>query len=338
MKYIPFSKIIFFSSLVFLFFSCVSPRQFTALQKENNDCQSERELLRNENEKLTVDNTELTSRLGVLQKEKDKWGKDSLKRMEEIARLQNENNQLDKRYEDLRKAQESLVEGSTSETKKLLSQLQTTQDNLYKKEDDLNNLSARLETERKNLDNLKQQLESRNARLIELEGILSRKDSAVVALKNKVSNALLGFEGKGLKVTQKNGKVYVSLEEKLLFPSGSTDVDPNGVNALKQLARVLEQNPDINITIEGHTDDVPVIPGSKYKDNWDLSVQRATSIVRILLDGTNIDPKRLTAAGRSQYLPVDPAKTPEARQKNRRTEIILTPNLDELFKILDSNN
>ena len=332
------SKIIFLFLLVFLFFSCVSPRQFTAMQKENENCQSERELLKKENEKLTVDNTELTSKLGVLQSQKDKWVKDSLNRMEELSQLQTENDRLNDRYDELRKAQESLVQGSTSETKKLLSQLQNTQDNLYKKEDDLNKLSARLDAEKRNLDNLKQQLESRNARLTELEGILSRKDSAVAALKNKVSNALLGFEGKGLKVTQKNGKVYVSLEEKLLFPSGSTEVDPNGINALKKLASVLEQNPDINITIEGHTDDVPVIPGSKFKDNWDLSVQRATSIVRILLDGTTINPKRLTAAGRSQYVPVDPAKTPEARQKNRRTEIILTPNLDELFKILDSNN
>ena len=128
------------------------------------------------------------------------------------------------------------------------------------------------------------------------------------------------------------------MEEKLLFGSGSTEVDPRGKTALKKLAAVLEQNPDINITIEGHTDDVPVIPGSKYADNWDLSVLRATSIIRILLDGSTIDPKRLTAAGRGQYQPVDPAKTSEARQKNRRTEIILTPNLDELFQILDQPN
>ncbi len=150
----------------------------------------------------------------------------------------------------------------------------------------------------------------------------------------KVSDALLGFENQGLTVTQKNGKVYVSLDEKLLFKSGSTVVDPKGVSALKNLAGVLEQNPDINVMIEGHTDDVPVISGSTYKDNWDLSALRATSIVRILLEGSSINPQRLTTAGRSQYLPVEIAKTAEARQKNRRTEIILSPKLDELYKLV----
>jgi chemotaxis protein MotB len=145
----------------------------------------------------------------------------------------------------------------------------------------------------------------------------------------------MGFENQGLAVTQKNGKVYVSLEEKLLFKSGSTVVDPKGAAALKKLSGVLEQNPDINVMIEGHTDDVPVIAGSTYKDNWDLSVLRATSIVRILLDGSKINPERLTTAGRSQYQPVEPAKTAESRQKNRRTEIILSPKLDELYKLVE---
>ena len=127
----------------------------------------------------------------------------------------------------------------------------------------------------------------------------------------------------------------MSLDEKLLFKSGSTVVDPNGVRALKQLAVVLANNRDIDIMIEGHTDDVPFRKGSSIKDNWDLSVMRATSIVRILLDGSGIDPTRLTVAGRGEYLPVDPARTTEARRKNRRTEIILSPDLSEIFKILE---
>ena len=155
------------------------------------------------------------------------------------------------------------------------------------------------------------------------------------ALRDIVSKALYGFEGQGLTVNIKNGKVYVSLEEQLLFKSGSTEVDSRGVDALKRLARVLEQNPEINIMIEGHTDDVPIRRGGTIKDNWDLSVLRATSIVRILLDGARIDPTRLTTSGRGEYLPVDPASSPEARRKNRRTEIILSPKLDELFKILE---
>jgi chemotaxis protein MotB len=146
---------------------------------------------------------------------------------------------------------------------------------------------------------------------------------------------LLGFEGQGLTVTRRDGKVYVSLEEQLLFKTGSTVVDPNGVRALQQLAVVLANNPDISIMIEGHTDNVPFRQGSSIKDNWDLSVMRATSIVRILLGAANIEPTRITVAGRGEFLPVDPADTPEARRKNRRTEIILSPDLSELYRILE---
>ena len=148
----------------------------------------------------------------------------------------------------------------------------------------------------------------------------------------------MGFENDGLSVSLKNGKVYVSLEEKLLFGTGSTIVSTSGVNALKKLGQVLERNTDINIMIEGHTDDVPYKSDSgPITDNWDLSVKRATSVVRILLANSSINPKRLIASGRGEFMPIDPAKTTEARRKNRRTEIILTPKLDELFRILENN-
>ena len=157
---------------------------------------------------------------------------------------------------------------------------------------------------------------------------LTHQKRIVQDLKNKVSEALLGFENNGLTVSNRNGKVYVSLDEKLLFKTASWDIDANGRNALKKLAGVLEKNPDIQVTIEGHTDNVPYKPGSgQLKDNWDLSVKRATTVVRVLLEGSKIKPERLTATGRSEYLPVEAGNTPEARQKNRRTEIILTPDL-----------
>ncbi|MBN2486265.1 MAG: OmpA family protein [Bacteroidales bacterium] len=219
----------------------------------------------------------------------------------------------------------------------MMAQLEQTRKELYAKEDQLNMLSNKLDTERKELQRLSAELDTRNKRLSELEKMLAQKDEAVNALRKKVSDALLGFEGQGLTITKKNGKVYVSLDEKLLFKSGSIEVDPKGAAALKKLAVVLEQNPDINITIEGHTDDVPVAAGSQLKDNWDLSVRRATSIIRILLENSRIDPKRLTASGRGEFMPVDATKTSDARQKNRRTEIILTPKLDEIFNILESN-
>lgn len=206
-----------------------------------------------------------------------------------------------------------------------------------KKEDELKKLAAELEAKRKNLEELTAELKKREARVAELEAILKSKDDATNELKKKLSDALLGFEGKGLTITQKNGKVYVSMEESLLFASGSTSVESKGVEALKKVAKVLDQNTDINVLIEGHTDDVPMAGKGDIKDNWDLSVMRATSIVKIITKNSNVDPKRLTAAGRGEYFPIDPAKTPEARKKNRRTEIILTPKLDELLKVLEAN-
>jgi chemotaxis protein MotB len=189
--------------------------------------------------------------------------------------------------------------------------------------------------QRQDVNRLQAELEARNARLMEMEEMLYQKDKVMEELRDKVAEALLGFEGQGLTVTRRDGKVYVSLEEQLLFKTGSTVVDPNGVRALQQLAVVLANNPEINIMIEGHTDDVPFRKGSSIKDNWDLSVMRATSIVRILLDASSIAPTRITVAGRGEFLPVDPAGTPEARRKNRRTEIILSPDLSELYRILE---
>lgn len=230
-----------------------------------------------------------------------------------------------------------LLEGNAADTKKLSGELQMTQEQLLKKQDELRKLEMELNAQKAQLDALKAELQKREARVKELEDILAKKDQAVNDLKQKVSDALIGFEGKGLTITQKNGKIYVSMEENLLFATGSTKVESKGVEALKKLAKVLEQNADINVMVEGHTDDVPMKGSGEIKDNWDLSVMRATSVVKILTNNANIDPKRLTAAGKGEYMPLDPAKTTEARKKNRRTEVILTPKLDELFKILESN-
>ena len=167
--------------------------------------------------------------------------------------------------------------------------------------------------------------------------MLAAKDSAVNALRNSVANALLGYKDKGLTVEMKNGKVYVMMEERLLFATGSTVVDPKGVEAIRDLGKVLEKNGDINILIEGHTDNVPMNGSGEIKDNWDLSVMRATSVVKILMANSKINPVRLTAAGRGEFMPVDKANTAEARRKNRRIEVILTPKLDEILKLLETH-
>jgi chemotaxis protein MotB len=316
------------------FTACVPPTRFKALQSANYNCQDERDMLKKQNEKLTVENREMRSKLSLIEKDLERAGRDTVKWKEEVDHLSRKIAQLNNDYADLHEAQQVLLKGSESEIKRLMNELQVSQKDLQVRENQLSKLSAEVDNRKSEIEKMQLDLNERNARLSELEQVLKNQDSLLTNLKKTVTNALLGFENQGLTITQRNGKVYVSLDEKLLFKSGSVVVDANGVSALKKLAKVLEQNPDITVMIEGHTDDVPVLAGSAFKDNWDLSVLRATSIVRILLDGLNINPQRLITAGRSQYLPVDTAKTAEARQKNRRTEIILSPKLDELYKII----
>ena len=150
-----------------------------------------------------------------------------------------------------------------------------------------------------------------------------------------MADALTGFNSNELQVFVKNGRVYVSLQETLLFPSGSAVVNPKGKEALGTLAQVLQSNPDINVVVEGHTDSVPI--KGKYEDNWALSVARSTAIVRLLTGVNRVDPARVTASGRSKYEPVDSNESPEGRQRNRRTEIILAPKLDELMLLLQAS-
>ncbi|MCX8080219.1 MAG: OmpA family protein [Bacteroidia bacterium] len=230
-----------------------------------------------------------------------------------------------------------LLAGSEKDNAKLSADLQSTMEQLLKKQDELKLLEAKLNQQKKDLDDLNAQLKQREARVNELEQILKQKDKAVQDLRKKLQDALYNFENKGLTIQQKNGKVYVSMEENLLFASGKTDVNEKGIEALSKLAKVLEDNPDINIMVEGHTDNVPMKGTGEIKDNWDLSVMRATSVTKIILSKGKIDSKRIIAAGRGEHFPLDPANTPEARRKNRRTEIILTPKLDEIFKVLETN-
>jgi chemotaxis protein MotB len=229
------------------------------------------------------------------------------------------------------------MKGNKFETQKLIAELEKTKEILQKKEDALKKLESELDSKREKLNDLQTSLDEKQLRLDELQSILDKKDSVVKALKNKVSEALMGYENKGLTVKQKNGKVYVSMDESLLFASGKYEVTAKGTDALKKLSKVLETNVDINVMVEGHTDNVPYKGTDQLLDNWDLSAKRATTVVRILLGSSGIHPDRITAAGRSEYVPVDNANTPEARSKNRRTEIILSPKLDELLKIIENN-
>ncbi|MEY3800368.1 MAG: hypothetical protein RLZZ548_248, partial [Bacteroidota bacterium] len=181
---------------------------------------------------------------------------------------------------------------------------------------------------------LRKELEKTSQRVKDLEAELSKKERAVRELKEAIAKALAGFEKLDIKVEYRNGKVYVILPEKLLFASGSIDVDPKGREALIEIGKALNKQPDVQMAIEGHTDNIPM--KGIIKDNWDLSVLRATSIARILIADANMNPKRIQAVGRGDTQPVAGNDTPEGRAKNRRTEIVLTPQLDKILEILNN--
>ena len=235
--------------------------------------------------------------------------------------------QLQDSYNALETNSSASIAENSKKNRQLLEELESKQNDLAEK-------TAALEAERKRLEQLQKDLADRSARVDELEGLIAAKDAKMRGLKDAISKALTDFEGKGLTVEQRDGKVYVSLENKLLFDSGSWTVGTNGTKAVKQLGSVLADNPEIAVLIEGHTDNVPYGGSGNLQGNWDLSAKRATSIVNILRQNKGIDPKNLTAAGRGEYAPVAENDTPENKAKNRRIEVILTPKLDEVKALL----
>ena len=335
MKIMKLTKTATFLMISLFVFSCVPARKFEEAKKKQETCETENATLKADFIDIENKYNEQTKELeGIKRKIKSLETDTTLLGMN-FRNLTRTYNEVNSSYELLKKLNKELLEGNRAETRKLSSELQYTQEKLQLKEDALKKLEAELLAKQENLEKLNEELKIREEKVNELERVLKEKDLAVDALRQKVANALVGFENQGLTIRKEKGKVYVSLDEKLLFASGSIKVEQNGVRALKELAKVLEQNEDINVLIEGHTDDVPMSGTGLIKDNWDLSVMRATSVLKILLTGGNIEPSRLTAAGRGEFLPINPEKTKEARAQNRRTEIILTPKLDELFEILE---
>ena len=304
--------------------SCVPTKKYEEAISKRDRCEEENEKIKAKNLNLETKNHELKKSNQNITAKLEEIGKDSVNLAKELKLLKDDYKFLKEKHDQLATKNKELLTGNTYETKKILAELQKMQEELIKKEDELRALERLLNQRKENLDKLTVQLKEKETRLNELQSILDKKDEDVKALKKKLSDALFNFENNGLTIKIKNGKVYVSLDESLLFASGSTKVDPKGKEALKKLAQVLEQNKDINVTIEGHTDTDPYPGKGQVKDNWDLSVLRATNILRIILENGNIDPERLTASGRGEYIPVDPADTREAKKKNRRTEIILT--------------
>ena len=247
----------------------------------------------------------------------------------QIYNLTKDTTSLNNKIKNLEKRYDNLTNDKLSQSEQFSASLKEKSDELKKKSDELKQKSDELITKEK-------LLTERGKALNELIKVIAHQDSITNRLNKILHDALLGFKSDELSVYIKNGKVYVSLSDKLLFKSGSAAVETKGIEALKVLAEVLNKNNDIDILVEGHTDNIP-IKTVLYHDNWDLSAARAISIVRILTDEYKIAPTRLTASGKGEYFPRVTNSTPEGRAGNRRTEIILSPKLDELMKLLKTN-
>ena len=329
-----FQQYLFLILITGTLFSCVPAKKYEELKAKQQSCRDENAALKAQNQDLEEKNNELNANLVALKKQVDELKNEVELKNTDLKKMTGDYEILKKNYDLLTAANNSQSSKNKSATEKLMSQLQKTQEDLQAQEDALRALESSLLKKEADLKKLTADLEAREKRVNELEAMINKKDELLAALKKKVKDALLGFENNGLTIEQKNGKVYVSLDESLLFASGSYDVGAKGTGVLKKLAKVLETNTDIDIVVEGHTDNVPLKSKGDIEDNWDLSVKRATSVVKIITKNSKTNTKRLTAAGRGEYLPIDTSNTTEGRKKNRRIEVILTPKLDELFELL----
>jgi chemotaxis protein MotB len=316
-------KILVLSLVIASLTACVSPKVYKDLEDKYAALKKENQSLKDENNNLLKAKNQAANALETLQKQYDAAvvKRDQLQSDYDATKSSYTN--LKASYDALDANSSSAIAANSKRNRELLAQLEA-------KEQALQAENQRLET-------LKQQLEARSQRVAELESVIAAKEAEMTALKDAVSRALTDFEGKGLTVEQRNGKVYVSMENKLLFHSGSWSVGAEGRKAVKQLGGVLADNPEIAVLIEGHTDNAPYRGSSQISGNWDLSTKRATAIVNILQENSAIKPDNLTAAGRGEYAPVASNETVEGKAKNRRIEVILTPKLDELSKLLNDN-
>ena len=320
---------------IFLISSCITPKVYNELLDKHEI--AKKNLTKNEKlilelrENLDDKERDITNLNALV----EQLRKDSIALNNDLVACQKKYDDLSTTYDLLTSKSSRYMAEKAKETKGLLDQLENTQSELFAKEDQLNKSTLELEEKERKLLDSQNELELRSLRVAELEAIINRKDSMVTALKQKISKALIGLEGDGLTIEQRNGKVYISLEEDLLFASGKYEINQTGKQALDKLSDALSYQKDLEILVEGHTDSIPLSGRGLVKDNWDLSVMRATSVVKRLTSNTNLDPTQLIAAGRSEFVPISSNETSEGRGENRRIEMILSPNLDDLFKLLE---
>lgn len=323
-------KVIFFILPILFLGSCVTQRKFEELKDKEELCISENENLKKENETIQVQLTELQANLEDQKNNLDALKNDTTILGTSLRHMKVQYDKINELNELLSSKSSKLLEDAANENRVLLQQLDATRIELQQKEDVLNKLEADLNTKETRLNKLKTDIESREKMVADLQNMIAQKDAAAEELKAKVTKALLGMKDKGLTIEQKNGKVYVGLEANILFPSGSTSIGTDGKKALIDLAKAIEGQSDLEIIVEGHTDTDKLNSPNHPKDNWELSVLRATAVVKIMTDNSNLDPRILSASGRGSLHPVSDDKS-----KNRRIEIVLSPNLGELFDLIE---
>ena len=308
-------KLVYFLLIILLIFnSCVSIEKYKELDTNLADFIKENDKIKKINQDLEILNIELNDNLIRISSRTKKLENDTLTLGRELRKKEKLYDNLNLSYELLIKNNSNTMANQSRENKELIEKLSQMEISLNEREQDIKEREDELYELRKNLEN---------------------KDRTLSELKSKISDALLSYKGEGLNVEVRNSKLYISLENSLLFSSGSWKINSNGKKALIKLSNILAQQSSINITVEGHTDSIPYNGSGIIKDNWDLSVLRATSIVRVILNNKGIKPERIEASGRSSFNPLVKNDTKENRARNRRTEIILSPNIDILLKLLD---
>ena len=327
-------KKIFIYILIFSVFfqGCVPARKFEEISEKQEVCAGELKTLKTLKTELQTENTELESINQQLKELTSRLIKDTTILGKSLRMKEKQYDKIDLLNKRIQDQLEMLQKGQSIEKQRLMADLEKRKSDLLILEDQQRAFEIELNNKKQQLEDMSIELQKREQRVNELEEIIANKDAMVRALKEKVANALLGFRDKGLSVIEKDGKVYISMDAKLLFASGSTKVDSEGIKALKELAKVLEDQKDLEILVEGHTDTDKMRSNSHPVDNWELSVLRATSVVKIMLENSKMDPTTVSASGRSQFIPIDI----ENKAKNRRIEVVLIPKLDELFEIINN--
>ena len=316
-------KLLILTLVVFTFTSCVSSKLYKELEDKYTNLKNDYDNLNADSDGILNDKNALQIQFDQLQNEYDATLLERNQLQQEVTGLQKKYDALNDSYSALEQNSSKAIADNVQKNRELLAQLNAKELALAAENDRLLKLEA--------------DMQERSQRIAELEALIASKDQSMRDLKDAISKALTAFEGKGLTVEQRDGKVYVSMENKLLFKSGSWAVGSEGRQAIEQLGTVLAENPDIAVLIEGHTDNDPFSSGGQIANNWDLSTKRATAIVQILNENEAINPESLTAAGRGEFAPIATNETAEGKAKNRRIEVVLTPKLDEITKLLNND-